>query len=132
MLGRVRAPGHSCTLQRLSEAQRVARIFRRSHLPAVVALSLFFGTNLVVSRFTLGQLHSLVHVAVRLPIAHGFDLSGVQWSGVVAIIYGSLGGTLLGFLLYSFLVARHGPINATQTEYIVTWDRLKVSGRGPE
>jgi drug/metabolite transporter (DMT)-like permease len=52
-------------------------------------------------------------------VANGFDLSSVEVSGVIAIIYGAVLGTLIGFLLYSYLVARFGPTKATQSEYIV-------------
>lgn len=61
---------------------------------------------------------SVVTVPIALAV-NGLDLSGLKWSGVLALVYGVLPGTLLGFFLYSFLVARHGPSKATQTEFIV-------------
>jgi drug/metabolite transporter (DMT)-like permease len=59
---------------------------------------------------------------VAIPLAwivDGYDLSRVQWSGVLAVIYAAVPGALFGFSLYSFLVARFGPSKATQTEYLV-------------
>jgi drug/metabolite transporter (DMT)-like permease len=59
---------------------------------------------------------------VSVPIATlfvGFDFSAVRWSGVFALAYGALPGTLIGFLLYSFVVARFGAIKGTQVEYLV-------------
>ncbi len=61
---------------------------------------------------------TLVTVPIGL-IVGGFDLSQVEWSGVAALIYGVLPGTLFGFVLHSYLVARFGPSKATQSEYVV-------------
>ena len=64
----------------------------------------------------------LVASVVTIPFAFipdGLDLSRIQWSGVAALAYGAVGGTLLGFLLYSFVGARFGPTKATQTEFLV-------------
>ena len=52
-------------------------------------------------------------------VAYGFDYSAVAWSGVLALVYGTLPGTLLGFSLYSFVVARFGATKGTQVEYLV-------------
>ena len=52
-------------------------------------------------------------------IFRGVDLSAVEWSGVLALVYGILPGTLLGFLLYSSVVVRFGATKGTQTEYLV-------------
>ena len=52
-------------------------------------------------------------------IAYGFDYSAVEWSGVLALVYGVLPGTLLAFSLYSFVVARFGATKGTQVEYLV-------------
>jgi drug/metabolite transporter (DMT)-like permease len=63
-----------------------------------------------------------VAAVVTIPIGAvfvGFDLSRVGWSGVAALVYGVIPGTLLAFYLYSFVVARFGPIKGTQTEYLV-------------
>ncbi|MFP4376110.1 MAG: DMT family transporter [Spirochaetales bacterium] len=60
--------------------------------------------------------------AVTVPVAlfvGGYDLAAVEWSGIAALIYGVLPGTLFGFVLYSYLVARFGPSKATQSEYVV-------------
>jgi len=60
--------------------------------------------------------------AVTVPIAavfRGFDLGAVEWSGILALVYGILPGTLLGFILYSYVVARFGATKGTQTEYLV-------------
>ena len=59
---------------------------------------------------------------IVLPIAWlagGFDLSRVELSGVLAVLYGALPGTLFGFFLYSFVAKRFGPTRATQSEYLV-------------
>jgi len=88
------------------------------------------GFGIVHVRKYLSNAESLDITAVRLvaaalvaiPLAwivDGFDLSRVQWTGVIAVIYAVLPGALFGFLLYSFLVARFGPSKATQTEYLV-------------
>jgi drug/metabolite transporter (DMT)-like permease len=88
------------------------------------------GFGIVHLRKHLRHERSLDLAAVRLtaaavvtvPIAllvGGFDLSQVEWSGVAALIYGVLPGTLFGFVLYSYLVARFGPSKATQSEYVV-------------
>jgi drug/metabolite transporter (DMT)-like permease len=47
----------------------VNRFFSRTHLPGVLLLSLFFGTNIVFSRFSLTQFHPIGFVAVRMAIA---------------------------------------------------------------
>ena len=88
------------------------------------------GFGIVHVRKYLSTAESLDITAVRLvaaalvavPLAwivDGFDLSRVQWSGVIAVTYAVLPGALFGFLLYSFVVARFGPSKATLMEYIV-------------
>jgi drug/metabolite transporter (DMT)-like permease len=88
------------------------------------------GFGIVHVRKYLQYENSLDTTAVRLTAAGvvtmaaaalfvGFDLSAVRWSGVLALIYGVLPGTLLGFILYSFVVARFGPTKGTQVEYLV-------------
>jgi len=64
----------------------------------------------------------LVATLITVPLAWltvGFDFSRVEWSGVLALVYGAVPGTLLGFLLYSSVASRFGPSKATQTEYLV-------------
>lgn len=64
----------------------------------------------------------LVATVVIVPVAallSDFDYSAVEWSGVLVMIYGTLTGTLLGFVLYSGIAARFGAAKATQTEYLV-------------
>lgn len=59
---------------------------------------------------------------LTVPIAAlfvGFDFSEVRASGILALIYGTLPGTLFGFIIYSFVVARFGAAKGTQTEYLV-------------
>ena len=88
------------------------------------------GFGIVHVRKYLREVSSLDIAAVRLTAAAvvtalvagllgGYDLRRVGWSGVVALIYGALPGTLLGFMLYSFVAARFGPVKATQVEYLV-------------
>lgn len=88
------------------------------------------GFGIVHVRKYLREEGSLDITAVRLtaaafvtvPIAavfRGFDFAAVEWSGVLALVYGTLPGTLFGFILYSYVVARFGPTKGTQTEYIV-------------
>ncbi|MFW5743697.1 MAG: DMT family transporter [Spirochaetota bacterium] len=87
-----------------------------------------FGTS-HVRKYLSGQ-RSLDIAAVRLTaaatatvpfaaVADGFDYSSVAWSGVLALVYGVLPGTLLAFSLYSFVVARFGATKGTQVEYLV-------------
>lgn len=88
------------------------------------------GFGIVHLRKHLSRENSLEVAAVRLVVATvvvvpiaaifaGFDFSRVAWSGVGALVYGTVFGTLLGFVLYSFLVVRFGAAKATQTEYLV-------------
>jgi len=88
------------------------------------------GFGIVHVRKHLTNAESLDITAVRLvaaslvaiPLAwivDGYDLSRVEWTGVLALVYAVLPGALFGFFLYSFLVARFGPSKATQTEYLV-------------
>jgi len=56
---------------------------------------------------------------VAAAIGDGYDLSLVRWTGVAAIAYGVVFGTILGFLLYTFVSVRFGPTKATQQEYLV-------------
>ena len=88
------------------------------------------GFGIVHLRKHLSDENSLEVAVVRLTVATvivvpiaaifvGFDFSRVMWTGVAALSYGTIFGTLLGFVLYSFLVVRFGPAKATQTEYLV-------------
>lgn len=64
---------------------------------------------------------SVAAIAVLLLalLTGSFDYSRVRWSGVIAFIYGALPGTLIAFMLYSYVVARFGATKGTQTEYMV-------------
>lgn len=91
---------------------------------------IFAGFGIVHLRKYLKHENSLAVAAVRLvsaavagvpvaAVAGGFDFSAVELSGIVALAYGVLPGTLFGFVLYSWLIARFGATRATQVEYIV-------------
>lgn len=63
----------------------------------------------------------LVATVITVPLAAltvGFDLSNIQFSGGLALLYGVF-GALFGFLIYSLVASRFGPTKATQTEYLV-------------
>ena len=86
--------------------------FKRSHLPVILLLSFFFGTNLVVSRFALGQFDPLAFVAIRMPIA---ALLGLLWArarhgrfpaGSTVWLHGSVVGVFAtGIPMMSFVSA---------------------------
>jgi drug/metabolite transporter (DMT)-like permease len=64
----------------------------------------------------------VVGAAAVFPVAMimgGYDLSRVEWSGVVALLYGVVVGTVVAFILYTFVAARFGPVKAAQQEYLV-------------
>ena len=86
--------------------------------------------GLVYARRYLNNAHSLDVTAVRIAtgmlvvclltaVAGGFDLSGLQWSGVLALLYAGLAGTFLAFLFYLTTVQKFGATVASQSEYVV-------------
>ena len=88
------------------------------------------GFGIVHIRRRLTSERSLEIAAVRLLVgaavaalvsafAGGFDLSRVKWSGLAAVAYGVVFGTIVAFLLYTFVSVRFGPTKATQQEYLV-------------
>lgn len=88
------------------------------------------GFGIVHLRKYLSEENSLAVAAVRLvsaavvgvpvaALAGGLSFSAVELTGVVALAYAVLPGTLFGFVLYSWLIAKFGATRATQAEYIV-------------
>jgi drug/metabolite transporter (DMT)-like permease len=64
----------------------------------------------------------LIGAIATVPFAaafSGYDLSAVRWTGIVALSYGVILGTLVAFLIYTFVSVRFGPVKATQQEYLV-------------
>ena len=72
--------------------------------------------------FVVTSIRILVGAATILLVTGlttGIDLSQVQASGVLALLYAGAAGTFLAFLLYMTTVQRFGATAASQTEYYV-------------
>jgi drug/metabolite transporter (DMT)-like permease len=72
--------------------------------------------------FTVTSIRILVGtvlVASLTLFTTGYDLSRVQWSGLLAVVYAGVVGTFLAFLLYLTAVQRFSATVASQSEYIV-------------
>ncbi|MFP4114877.1 MAG: DMT family transporter [Spirochaetota bacterium] len=65
------------------------------------------------------RLTTAAAIAITISAFIGFDFTAVRVSGVLALVYGAVPGTLLGFILYSYVVARFGATKGTQVEYLV-------------
>lgn len=52
-------------------------------------------------------------------LTEGIDLSRVQWSGLLALLYAGIVGTFLAFMAYQAAVMRFGATRASQSEYFV-------------
>jgi drug/metabolite transporter (DMT)-like permease len=86
--------------------------------------------GLVYARRYLNQANSFDVTSIRIAtgmlvvcaitaMTGGFDLSRLQWTGVLALVYAALAGTFLAFLLYLTTVQKFGATVASQTEYAV-------------
>jgi drug/metabolite transporter (DMT)-like permease len=72
--------------------------------------------------FDVATIRMIGALVVTVPITWltvGFDMSRVVWSGVAALVYGSVVGTFFAFMLNFYIIKRFGATPASQTSYVI-------------
>lgn len=76
-----------------------------------------FGDSFDVA--SIRMLSAAVILCTVTSLTVGFDLSRVETSGYVALLYASLVGTFLGFILSFYIVKQFGATVSSQTSYVM-------------